>query len=292
MDEMTGDISAVDGADAPDILDDVADGQNPEQLTEEITQDAPEDDGQERFEIKVNGKSMQMTVPELIKDAQMYHATNIKLDQAKKTIKEAEAHRRETDSVRTGMKTLLDFVQNGDFEQIEEFIERYSPEKQNEFNMGVIKHALKLHEYNQMPPEKREYIQTKKELDRIKKENESRTKSETDKAYNSKVEGFSQQLATELPKAITAAGLPDTAYIRNQIVNTWTQALSSGKIVDCATVVNFVKKQLTEANMLPKAGVQKAKPKATLESVGLTGKTKAPAYKSWSDMQAERNKRS
>lgn len=249
------------------------------------------DSGEEQFSLKVNGKNIKMSRSEVIKNAQLYSATSMKLDQAKKEIEQARADQQHAKTQQEAVKSLLGVLQKGDFDTIAEFVKTHLGNGEA-FDQGIIKYTLRQYEESKMSAEQREAIANKKMLQKMRANEEARKKSDQDRAQQLAVNQWSEHINTEIPLAIAAVGLPDSDFVREHIISTWRAAIERGQSPTAKAVAAYVKTRLDAAKMTmtPAAPAEPARrPKATPGSIG----NRRPAetgYSSWDDWKANRRK--
>lgn len=257
-----------------------------------------EDDGEEKIALKVNGKTVHKTQKEVVELAQKYEATSMKLETAKKEITEAREMKAKYTSQSDAIKQLLNVMQNGDINTIHEFVDERLNGSQA-FNKGVIEYVLQLWEHSKMSPEQKEAMENKKQLTKLRAQHEQQQKTEAQRAHEYEVNQWSQHINVEVPKALKEIGLPDSEFIRSQIISTWRAAMERGQTPTALAVANYVKSQL-DASKLNYGGnptkvapmpVQ-TRPKATVESVGrkMNGKAQETGYADWDTWKANRGR--
>lgn len=270
--------------------DDPEDNPDPEQEQE---------DDSEKITLKVNGKSVQKTMKEVIELAQKYSATEMKLETAKKEITEARAIKEKYTTQSGAIKDLLDVMKNGNIDMIHDFVDQRLGASQA-WNKGVIDYVLKLWEQSKYTPEQKEAHENKKQLARMQQEHEERVKADAERAQQYQINQWTQHLDVEVPKALKEIGLPDSEFVRGHVLSTWRAALERGQTPTALAVANYVKSQL-EASKLNYQGQpsriaampSQPRPKATAESVSRrngTAQPKETGYSSWDDWIRTRGK--
>lgn len=293
MSESTS--APMDGAtDSPELTegftDDALDQGNEQEAL--ATPDEGEEDDflQDKVKLKVNGKTTEHSMSEVVKMAQQYQATNIKLEQAKQEVQQAKQMQGQLHSQQEAIKAILQVLQKGDIDTIADFVAEHL-QAGDRFNQAIIQYALKQYELAKLPPELREAEANKKLLARMRKEAEDRQRVDQQRAYEFKVNQWTDYLNTELPKAMETVGLPNTDWVRDQVIQTWRVALENGQTPTAKAVAQFVQQRLKQANI--NLQTQQAGPvrqRATQQSVAagrqrLNGADKQPQeqYISWSD---------
>lgn len=272
-------------------LNPIGDQDDPDQKTEGDVED--EEDAEPRIKLKVNGKTIEKTQAEVVKMAQLYSATEMKLETAKKEILEAREVKSQLQTQQNAVRDLLGVMQRGEIDKISEFVH----EKLGAgdlWDKAIVKAALQLYEVAKMSPEQREALENRKLVTKLRAEAEERTKSEKQRAYDYEVNQWSEHINIEVPKAIKMVGLPDTAFVREHIISTWRAAIERGQTPTAAAVANYVKKRLDEANMTGgRAEIKQTvtRPKATSTSVGhRNGKVEDTGYIGWDAWVKSRGK--
>jgi hypothetical protein len=146
-----------------------------------------------------------------------------------------------------------------------------------------------------MSPAQREDVENRKLVQKYRAEAEQRQQADQDRAFQYKVNQWSEHLNTEIPKAITAVGLPDSDFVREHIISVWRAAVERGQNPTATAVANYVKERLNAAKLggqpMPNVAQPQGRRKATRESVGLNRNQNAqPQYTSWSEWQKTRGK--
>ena len=243
--------------------------------------------------LKVNGKTVERTYDEIKAAAQMYEATNVKLEQAKKEVAAARDLQQTVQGQQQAIRNIVDVLQRGDLDALGEFAATHLGAGEK-FQKAVINYALKLYEYSKMTPEQREAVENKKQVAKYRQEAEQRQQADQQRAFEYKVNQWSEHLNSEIPKAITAVGLPDSDFVREHIIATWRAAIERGQNPTAKAVAAYVKERLNAAKLggqpAPKAQ-QPQRRKATRESVGLNrNQQPEQQYMSWSDWQKTRGR--
>ena len=231
-----------------------AQSEEPKEIDPEL-----EADVEEKIALKVNGKTIHKTMAEVKEMAQKYEATEMKLETAKREIEQARKAQLELQKKDTAITDFLKTLAAGDIMTIAEFVEDHL-KAGPAFKKGVINFAVKQYEYEKMTPEQRKAYDNEKLVNRYKAAEEARMKAEKDSQFNAQVEKFSQQIATDLPKALTTVGLPNNDYIRGQVIQVWENAIANGKNPTAEAVANHVKKTLEEAGINLNTGAKKSAP--------------------------------
>jgi hypothetical protein len=244
--------------------------------------------------LKVNGKNIERTYAEIKAAAQQYEATSMKLEQAKKEIAAARDLQGQVAGQQQAIKNIVDVIQRGDLEAIGEFARDHLNAGET-FQKAVVQYALKLYEYSKMTPAQREDVENRKLVQKYRQEAEQRQQQDQQRAFEYKVNQWSEHLNSEIPKAITAVGLPDSDFVREHIIATWRAAVERGQNPTATAVANYVKERLNAAKLSGQpapAPQTQARRKATRESVGLkNGRNEQNGqYMSWTDWQKTRGK--
>lgn len=252
------------------------------------------DPDERKIKLKINGKTVEKAESEVIKMAQLYSATNIKLEQAKVEANKAKEMQGQVTQQQEAIKSILQVLQRGDIATIADFVAEHL-NAGPQFEQSVIQYALKLYEMSRMSPAERELIDHKKQLAKFQRDAEERQKADADRSYQMRVNQWSEYLNAELPKAMTTVGLPDNEFIRQQIVQTWQAALANGQTPTAAAVAGYVKQQLEAANIrLSMPPATPGRPRATAASVAAGQKSngalkpQSEGYIAFSDYQKNR----
>lgn len=247
--------------------------------------------------LKINGKEVERTYAEIKAAAQKYEATEIKLDQAKKQLEEAKGLQAKVGEQQNLIRNILGVLQKGDLDTVGEFVRNYL-HAGDVFDQAIVKYALKLYEYDRLSPAEKEAYQNKLAVERYRKEAEERQRLDQDRAFEYRVNQWSEHIATEVPKAIAEVGLVDSPFVREHIVGAWRNAIERGLNPTAKAVAAWVKQRLEEAKVTfapAEPAPEKAPPqrkRATAESVGLrrgNGAEPQP-YMSFSDWQKTRGR--
>ena len=277
------------GLEQEGLISERSDDDQPEPENPDDNPDAEEDDS-EKIALRVNGKTIQKTMKEVIDLAQKYEATSMKLDTAKKEITDARAVKQKYTEQSDAIKQLMQVMQKGDVDTMHDFVAEQLNASEA-FNKGVIQYVLKLWEHSKMSPEQREGVENKKLLAKMRQAEEQRSKQDADRAFEYKINQWTQHIEAEVPKALKEVGLPDSEFIRGHIISTWRAALERGQNPTASAVAAHVKGQLEASKLL--SGNQPTKvapmpaqrPRATNESVGRTkaAPTQETGYGSWDE---------
>lgn len=253
------------------------------------------DSGEEMITLKVNGKNIERTRSEVVKAAQLYEATEVKLEAAKKQLEEAKGLQAKVGEQQQLIRNIIGVLQRGDLDTIGEFASEYL-NAGDVFNKAVVNYALKLYELSRMSPEQREAFENKRLLTKMRNEAEQRAKQDQERAYEYQVNQWSQHIAVEIPKAIAEVGLVDSPFIREHIVSAWRNAIERGQNPTATAVAQFVKERL-DAAKISFGGTQAPqvpqRRHATAQSVKRASGTAAPepdSYVSFSDWQKSRGR--
>jgi len=246
-----------------------------------------------KVRLTINGKKVEMTLDEVKAAAQREIAGAGKLEQAKKEIAEARTIKETVIQQQTAMRGLLQVIANGDFDALSEFVDT-ELKAGDKFKQGLVNHAVALVKFHQMSPEQKEAIVAKRELERMRKAKAQRDETDKSRAHDYQVNQWTQHLTIEIPRAINEAGLPDSQFVRNQIISTWRMAIDRGQQPTALAVAQYVKSQLDEARMLhaPQQPPQpvKPRPRATRESVGMKSQGATAQYTSFEDRKRSRGR--
>jgi hypothetical protein len=264
-----------------------ADQNDPDQQT-----DGEEEPEGERIKLKVNGKTIEKSYADVIKMAQLYEATNVKLETAKKEIESARATKAQFESQQNAVRQLLGVMQRGDIDSITEFVHEKLGAG-DVWDQAIVKAALRMYEISKMSPEQRQALENEKLIKKYRAEAEERRKQDESRAFDLQVNQWSEYINVEIPKAIQTIGLPDTAFVREHIISTWRAAIERGQTPTATAVANFVKKRLDEAKMLGQPAPKPpavTRPRATRESVAGRNRLNGSSgqYQSWSEWQKTR----
>lgn len=273
-----------------------SEGLTPSSDQDDPDQQTPDDeevDGEPKVKLKVNGKTLEKTQAEVVKMAQLYEATSMKLETAKKEIEEARTVKRELQTQQNAVRDLLGVMQRGEIEKITEFVTE-KLESGDAWQKAIIRQALAFYEVAKMSPEQRKAYENEKLVAKLRAEAEERTKSEKQRAFDYEVNQWSEHINVEVPKSIKMVGLPDTAFVRDQIISVWRTAIEQGRTPTATAVANYVKTRLEESKLLGKAEVKQVvpRPRATPSSVGhRNGKAvEETPYIGWEEWKRTRGK--
>src|ERR1700733_3765280 len=169
------------GLEQEGLISQTSDDDMPEPENPDDNPDAEEDDS-EKISLKVNGKTVQKTMKEVIDLAQKYSATEMKLETAKKEITEARATKQKYTEQSDAIKQLMLVMQKGDVATMHDFVAEQLNGSEA-FNKGVIDYVLKLWEHSKMSPQEKEYHENKKQLAKLRQQEEQRSKADADRAF-------------------------------------------------------------------------------------------------------------
>jgi hypothetical protein len=286
------------GAVAPETGADTTDPFQPDpDAPEQTLTDQPEDDdfGDEKIKLKVNGKVVEKSLNDVIKAAQMYEASAIKLEQAKAQAEQLKTMQGQVQQQQAAIKSVLEVLARGDIQTMAEFAEQHLNAGQV-FNQAVIQYALQLYEYSRMSEEQREAADNKKLLAKLQRDAEERGRQDQQRLHEYRVSQWMEHLNVEIPKALATVGLPNNDFVRQQIIGTWRAALEAGQTPTAAAVAAHVKEQLQAANIrLTQPMAPAPRQRATADSVarranGATPPSPASEYMNFSDWQKSRGR--
>lgn len=255
----------------------------------------------EKITLKVNGKSIEKTKSEVIAAAQMYEATALKLDQAKKQLEQAKTMQEQVTGQQQAIRNLLGVLQRGDMDTIANFASEHLGAGEV-FNKAVINYALKLYEYSKMSPEQREAVENKKLIAKFRQEAEQRSRQDQERAFEYRVNQWTDHINNEIPKAITEVGLVDSPFVRDHIVSTWRAAIERGQEPTAKAVAQYVKQRLDDAKINIAPAPAPSAPQRRTATPDSVRKSSAPSerpargssqggeYMSWSDWQKSRGR--
>lgn len=264
-------------------------------IDEENPETDHNDEPTELIKLKVNGKTVEKPLSEVVELAQKYQATEMKLETAKKEITEARKMQESIKGQQDAVKQLLGVMQRGDIATIAEFVTDKLGAG-DVFNKSLISYALKLYEDSKMTPEQREAQQNRNLVEKYKREAEARQHEEQQRAFEYQVNQWTETINRDVPKALSDVGLPDTDFIRSHVISTWRTAVDNGQNPTAAAVAAYVKQQLADAKLLNQAApkVAPTRPRATPESVGLRKQKDAldmeTPYMGWEAWKASRGR--
>lgn len=251
---------------------------------------AEEEDTGPKEKITVNGKTYEVSLDELKAAAQREIAGTSKLEVAKKEIAEARDMKAQFTKQQSAVKSLLTLIASGNIESLADFVDgdlakHVKGANPDTFKRGLVDYVQKLYQQSKMTPEQREGVEAKKEAARLRQHMAERDKSEQQKQDEYQINLANEHINIEYPKAIAAVGLPDTPFIKSQIMSTWRDAIERGHNPTCTAVAAHVKKELEAARMMPQQGRQQAaRPKATPQSVHKDAPRESSQYTSFEDM--------
>lgn len=262
-----------------------------------------EDPG-ETITLKVNGKEISKPMTEVIKLAQQAIAAGNIMEKVKAERADAQKGKQELNSMRTAVNTLVGLFEKGDFGTVADLFHQKAPQLGQAFEKGAIQYALKLYQLSQMAPDAREAHDAKRELERMRKENQTRTQREAKQQHEYHVNTIREQITKELPVALKQVGLPHNRVVTEYVLSTWKTAIERGQSPTLAAVAGYCKERMTKDGIIPTQTTQ-AQPNytnpnpapfkrrtATPESVGARNNAEPEAqYMSMSDWKKSRTVR-
>jgi hypothetical protein len=216
------------------------------ETTEEETEEESETEEPVKVILRVNGKRVEATPEDVEALAQKYLASEQRLEKSKETIREAH-------QMRENVTAAMNEMNSGDTGRFVQTLiaNGVKPELLQKY---VIEIAAQMYDYEQMDPAARRAHDAEQEAARLRAEKESREAElkKRDEAYaDSRASNF---LMEEIPGALHAEGLPNTAPVIRRFAEVWSLAIQQGNPgVTAKQVARYVKKELERdyGQMLP-----------------------------------------
>lgn len=182
----------------------------------ETVSEAPKPD---RYKLKVNGKEVEKTIDELIRDAQKGVAADEKFQQAASLAKKYSAYEQMERAIESG--------------KIEPLIEKLGHDKFREFAENYLIDYL---EYQQLPPEKKEALQYRRELEAAQKQLREIEDSKKEAEIAQHRERALAEIDDEIASVLKEAGKKPTPYLVARIAEQMLASLQSREDADPRSV--------------------------------------------------------
>lgn len=173
----------------------------------------------ERYKLKVNGKEVEKTIDELIRDAQKGVAADEKFQQAASLAKKYSAYEQMEKAIQSG--------------QIGPLVEKLGHDKFREFAENYLIDYL---EYQQLPREKKEALQYRRELEAAQRQLQEIEQGKRDAEIQQHRAQALQEIDTEIAEVLKNAGKKPTPYLVARIAEQMLASLQSRDDVDPRTV--------------------------------------------------------
>ena len=169
----------------------------------------------ERYKLKVNGKEVEKTIDELIRDAQKGVAADEKFQQAASLAKKYSAYEQMEKAIQSG--------------QIGPLIEKLGHDKFRQFAENYLIDYL---EYEQLPPEKKEALQYRRQLEAAQRQLQEIEASKREAEMSQHKAQALAEIDQEIADVLKSAGKRPTPYLVARIAEQMLASLQSREDAD------------------------------------------------------------
>ncbi len=190
----------------------------PEQNSQPVSQEhqqSQETDAQKaaRYKLKVNGKEVEKSIDELIRDAQKGISADERFKQASEMSKKYSAY-----------EQLEKAIEAGD---ISPLIKKMG---HNKFRQFAENYLIDYLEYEQLPPEKKEALEYRRQAEEYKSKLESREAQEKEQKLAHARAQAVQEIDSEIAEVLKASGKKPTPYFVARIAENMLASLQSKSV--------------------------------------------------------------
>lgn len=178
-----------------------------------------ETQAQQRYKLKVNGKEVEKSIDELIRDAQKGVAADEKFQQAASLAKKYSAYEQMEKAIQSG--------------KIEPLIEKLGHDKFRQFAENYLIDYL---EYEQLPPDKKEALQYRRELESAQKQLQDIEASKREAETSQYRAQALSEIDQEISDVLKNAGKKPTPFLVARIAEQMLASLQSREDADPRTV--------------------------------------------------------
>ena len=183
----------------------------PESSPQESSESQQAPTSEQKYKLKINGQDVERSIDELIKDAQLSGAASEKFKKASEMSKKYSQYEEIAKRIEAGdVSYLVDKMGHNKFK---EFAESY---------------LIDYLEYEQLPPEKKEALEYRRQADEYKSKLESRDREDNDREMASARAQAVQEIDTEIGDILKASGKKPTPYFVARIAENMLASIQSG----------------------------------------------------------------
>ena len=190
-------------------------------------------DLQQKVKLKVNGREIEAPLADVIKQAQQYQASEVKLE----NLKQAKA---KVDQTLQQVQAMGNILKSGNPEQISEIFKALGVD----FTKVAAKHVKQLFDRDMMPPEQRKQYELEQQVKQLRAQQEQQRQMEMARIQQYHDQKAAEELQIEIPKALKEVKLNTSPEIIARIAQVWQSALRAGKNPTAVQVASFVKQQV------------------------------------------------
>ena len=207
-----------------------------EEATEEPVEEVPA-----TYKIKVNGKEQEVSLDDLIKDAQQFRATNIRLEDVKAANAKLNEYSKQLDNI-------AGIFKGGDVDSIKEVFNRLRGD--GSFEQLALKQVKDMFDEEMMPQDKRDALRFKKELEKAHKEKTKYEDMERERVNQIQTQHAANWLKEVIPAALSKAGMKENPAIVQRYAEVWKLALNAGKQPTPDQVAQYVKDEMEQNGLI------------------------------------------
>jgi hypothetical protein len=167
-----------------------------------------------KLKLKVDGKESVATMEQLIRDRQKYEAANKRFQEAKDLYAKGEMSQKQ-------LKDFVSYMKNNTADAM-----KHLGIDPRQFAESLLMEAI---QYEQMSPEQRELIETKKKLTTYESEAKTRQEQEKRTEFQKQVAVERERYDREFAKALQAADIEQDPYAVARLAQYMQAALKSGR---------------------------------------------------------------
>ncbi len=186
--------------------------QSSESQAAQGVQETPAEKAQ-RYKLKVNGKEIEKTIDELIRDAQKGISADEKFQQAASLSKKYSQYEQMEKAIESGDFTPL--MKKMGHQQFREFAENY---------------LIDYLEYQQLPPDKKEAMEYRRRAEELQARLEETEREKRDREMSAVKASAMQEIDTEIAEVLKASGKKPTPYFVARIAENMLASLQNRSV--------------------------------------------------------------
>ncbi len=196
-------------------------------------QTEPKADQQQLVKLKVNGQETEAPLSEVVKMAQKYQASEVKLEGLK-------AAKAQIDSQMAQVRQIGQILKSGNVDHIEKIFENFGID----FSKLALVKTKMLFDHDMLSPEQKKMVGMEKQLKQHQAHQEMLRQQEFQRVQAYHDQKASEELGIEIPKALREVDLKASPEIIARIAQVWQSALRAGKNPTATQVAQYVKGQV------------------------------------------------
>ena len=187
-------------------------------------------DKNQTIKLKVNGKEIEQPLSEVVKMAQLYQASEIKLENLKQ-------QKAQVDGQIQQVQALGKIMKSGNPEHISEVFKMLGVD----FNKVAAQHVKKMFDLDMMPAEQKKAYQLEQQVKQLQAQQHQQNQMEQARIQQYHDQKAAEELQIEIPKALKEVNLQTSPEIIARIAQVWQSALRAGKNPTATQVASYVK---------------------------------------------------